>query len=100
MKKSVAVAAGLFLLAACPAFAASVEVVLPEGVKEVTTAELKGWFDQKKRFTLVNSLSPLEFTQTKISGSINLPYDHLLSGESTLPPDKGATLVFYCQGPR
>ena len=76
------------------------QLPLPEGTKPVTTAELKAWFDRGEAFTLVNSLSPLEFTQTKIKGSINIPYDNLLAGEASLPADKERALVFYCLGPK
>jgi rhodanese-related sulfurtransferase len=56
--------------------------------------------DAGRGFVLINALSPLEFTQTKIKGSINLPYGHLKKGKASLPGDKGAKLIFYCKGPK
>jgi len=96
MKRWIAAAALLLL----PGLLHAQEVKLPEGVKEITTDELKGRMDRGENLVLINSLSPLEFTQTKIKGSVNIPYGHLRDGEDKLPPDKEATLVFYCLGPK
>jgi rhodanese-related sulfurtransferase len=71
---------------------------LPAGVKEITTTELKAMFDAREKYVLINSLSALEFTQTKIAGSVNLPYGQLRDGSAKLPADKDAKLVFYCLG--
>ena len=79
--------------------AVAAESPLPAGVKEITTSELKALFDGKQKFTLINSLSALEFTQSKIQGSVNIPYGHLRDGEKKLPADKNETLIFYCLGP-
>lgn len=79
--------------------ALAAESSLPAGVKEITTPELKGLFDRKEEFVLINSLSALEFTQTKIPGSVNMPYGHLRDGSAKLPADKNAKLIFYCLGP-
>lgn len=87
------------LLCAQGAFAADAPPSLPEGVKEITTAELKALYDQKQEFVLVNPLSALEFTQSKLPGAVNLPLGHLIDGRVKLPSDKGARLVFYCLGP-
>jgi hypothetical protein len=71
-----------------------------EDLKFVTTDELKAMIDAKEDFALINALSPLEFTETKIIGSINIPYDRLKRGKASLPDDKVMTLVFYCKGPK
>lgn len=79
--------------------ALAAESSLPAGVREITTSELKAMFDRKEQFVLVNSLSALEYTQSKIPGAINLPYGHLRDGSAKFPADKNAKLVFYCLGP-
>jgi rhodanese-related sulfurtransferase len=84
-----------------PALAWAQEVQIPEGTKVVGTEELKGMVDRRENLVLINSLSALEFTQTKIKGSVNIPYGHLRDGEETLPGSKDTTaLVFYCLGPK
>lgn len=96
MKKWLFVLATLLL----PSVLAAEETKLPDGVKAVTTEELKGMLDRGEKVAVINSLSALEFTQTKIKGSINIPYGKLRDGEATLPADKETALVFYCLGPR
>lgn len=76
------------------------EVKLPDGVQEIKTDELKAKMDAGGKLVVINSLSPLEFTQTKIKGAVNLPYGHLRDGEVKLPADKETALVFYCLGPK
>jgi rhodanese-related sulfurtransferase len=44
---------------------------------------------------VVFPLSPLEFNDLHIKGSVNIPMDQL---ESKLPKDKSRKLVFYCLG--
>lgn len=66
----------------------------------VATEQLKGMLDRGEKLTLINPLSPLEFTQSKITGSVNLPYGQLRDGEIHLPEGRDATLVFYCLGPK
>jgi len=96
MKRWLAAAATLLL----PGMLWAQAPVLPEGVREIGTEELKQKIDAGEKLVLINSLSALEFTQSKIKGSVNIPYGHLRDGEDKLPPDQGATLVFYCLGPK
>ncbi len=91
-------AAMAFLLA--PGLLGAQEVKLPEGVREIGTDALKTLMDGGGKVALVNSLSPLEFTQTKIKGAVNIPYGQLRDGDAMLPKDKETTLVFYCLGPK
>lgn len=79
--------------------AGAAESPLPPGVREITTAELKVLFDRKEKYVLINPLSALEFTQSKIPGAVNLPYGHLRDGSARFPPDKNQMLIFYCLGP-
>lgn len=92
----------LFLLITLllPSLVAAQDTKLPEGVKAISTEELKAMVDRGDKVAVINSLSALEFTQTKIKGSVNIPYGKLRDGEASLPADKDTTLVFYCLGPK
>jgi len=92
----------MFVLVALllPSLLAAEEIKLPDGVKAISTEELKAMLDRGEKVAVINSLSALEFTQTKIKGSINIPYGKLRDGEAALPADKETALVFYCLGPR
>ena len=97
MKRLAAIAVAVLLFGTgAPRSALTAE----EGYKIVTTDELKAMTDRGEDFLLINALSPLEFTQTKIEGSVNIPYGKLLAGEASLPESKEKTLVFYCLGPK
>ena len=69
-------------------------------IKVIATDELKQLYDAKKDFLLINALSPIEYAEERIKGSINIPYMHLKTGKAKLPDDKGKMLVFYCKGPK
>lgn len=69
-------------------------------VKIITTDELKKLYDAKADFVLYNALSPIEYAEERIKGSLNMPYMHLKSGKGKLPDDKNKMLVFYCLGPK
>ncbi len=49
-----------------------------EGYKEINTLELKKWMDADDRPVLVNSLSPIEFGESYIPGSICIPMEIML----------------------
>ena len=83
-----------------PSLLAAEDIKLPDGVKAISTEELKGMLDRGEKVAVINSLSALEFTQTKIKGSINIPYGKLRDGEASLPADRETALVFYCLGPK
>ena len=68
------------------------------GVKLVSTDELKAMIDRNADMTLIHTLSPLEFNDRAIPGSVNIPYEYLKEGRISLPEDKETTLVFYCLG--
>ena len=84
-----------FLLA--PFFAHGLEAPAPS---IITTNELKKMYDAKKDMLLINTLSPIEYAEERIKGSVNIPYSHLKSGGIALPKNKGKVLVFYCKGPK
>lgn len=71
-----------------------------QSIPEISTNELKALHDAKADFLLINALSPIEFAEESITGSINIPYSALKKGSVKLPADKGKKLVFYCKGPK
>lgn len=82
------------------AFISAPLAVLAQPVPVVTTDELKRMFDAKQDFVLADALSPIEFAEDRIAGSVNLPYSAIRSGRAKLPHDKARRLVFYCKGPK
>ena len=66
----------------------------------ISTDELKRAYDAKEDFALINALSPIEFAEIRIKGSINIPYGRLKYGKAVLPFGKKKKLVFYCKGPK
>ena len=100
MKCSVFHAIGLLLIAltinSAPVLASEFEA----GITLVTTAEVKGKLDAGEEMLLINTLSPIEFRDKTIPGSVAMPYEHLRDGKISLPAKKDAMLVFYCKGPR
>ena len=69
-------------------------------IPQITTDELKTIYDEKADFMLINALSPIEYAEEHITGSVNIPYSGLKSGKAKLPENKGKKLVFYCKGPK
>ncbi len=47
---------------------------------------------------LANALSPIEFKDLTIRGSVNVPSSKV-QGNPNLPEDKDTLLVFFCKGP-
>ncbi len=47
---------------------------------------------------LANALSPIEFKDLTIRGSVNIPSSKV-EGNPNLPEDKSTLLVFFCKGP-
>jgi rhodanese-related sulfurtransferase len=77
-------------------FTASADDAIPF----ITTDELKKLVDAKEDLFLADALSPIEFAEERIAGSVNVPYEALHAGKVKLPADKGRKLVFYCKGPK
>jgi rhodanese-related sulfurtransferase len=71
-----------------------------EAIPFVTTDELKRMMDAKQDFVLANALSPIEFAEEHIAGSVNVPYEALRNGKLKLPQDRKKLIVFYCKGPK
>jgi rhodanese-related sulfurtransferase len=66
----------------------------------VTTDDVKRMMDAKEDFVLADALSPIEFAEERIAGSVNLPFSSIKNGTAKLPADKAKKLVFYCKGPK
>jgi rhodanese-related sulfurtransferase len=71
-----------------------------EQIPFITTDELKKLLDAKAPVFLANALSPIEYAEEHIAGSVNVPYEALHSGKVKLPQDRKRQLVFYCKGPK
>lgn len=77
-----------------------VTVKSQSSIPVITTDELKTIADAKEDFLLINALSPIEYAEESIAGSVNIPYSSLKDGKAKLPESKGKRLVFYCKGPK
>jgi rhodanese-related sulfurtransferase len=71
-----------------------------QAIPTITTDELKRMVDAKESFILANALSPIEFAEEHIAGSVNIPYDALRNGIVKLPQERTKLIVFYCKGPK
>jgi len=62
-------------------------------------AALKNMIDQELRqFLLIDARNPEEYKEAHIPGAINIPEKEFSRFTGLLPADKGAQLVFYCNG--
>lgn len=61
---------------------------------EVTAGQVKDMMDANRAF-VVFPLSPIEYNNLHIEGSVNIPIAKFPAG---LPEDKNRALVFYCLG--
>lgn len=98
--KRLATVIALFAFFYFPASGRGIEIDAIRAIKMITTDELKKLYDAKADFLLINTLSPVEFAEERIKGSINIPYMHLKSGAAKLPDDRNKMLIFYCKGPK
>ena len=64
----------------------------------IETKALKHELDSGAPMVLVNALSPIEFKNLTIKGSVNIPSSKV-AGNPMLPEDKSMPLVFFCKGP-
>ncbi len=69
-----------------------------DGYKEINTLELKKWMEMEDKPTLINSLSPIEFGESYIPGSICIPME-LMEVSQLMPADRKISMVYYCHGP-
>lgn len=99
MKRHLFLVLGLWFLSV-PLCAYSQESSPQKGMKLITTDELKAMYDAKKDFLLINTLSPIEYAEERIKGSVNIPFSRLKNGMAKLPENRKKLLVFYCKGPK
>lgn len=66
------------------------------GLKTVSPGELNQMI-QKRQVTAIDVNSPQSWTEAHVPGALNLDPVGFTDGD--LPPDKGASLVFYCSNP-
>lgn len=69
-------------------------VCLSAAYKEIDATGVKALLE-KNAATVINPLSPIEYENQHIPGSINIPLENL---SSMLPEDKNETIIFYCLG--
>jgi rhodanese-related sulfurtransferase len=98
MKKTFCLLVFTFLFL-CSSLAEAVDIEALKKVKIISTDQLKKLYEEKSDMVLINSLSPIEFAEERITESVNLPYMHIKTGKAKLPDDRNRMLVFYCKGP-
>lgn len=86
------VAIALLLAAALPVLAAGPEFQI------ISTEALKDMLDEKVKFTLVDARTADEYDEAHIGGAIHITEKEFAKSSALLPADKGALLVFYCNG--
>ncbi len=92
------VLSGFFVLISAPLGAEEQPANPPEKYyKGITPAELKAKLDSKENFTLIDSRSPFRYTAGHLHGAKSIPWKEMKRED--LPADKGALVVFYCDGP-
>lgn len=85
--KTVMFLIGLALALPCPVFAA-------KAYQDIDAADVKAMMDHNDAL-VVFPLSPIEFEDKHITGSVNMPLESL---KNSLPEDKTKAIVFYCLG--
>lgn len=76
----------VLLFCSPPAFSAEPVEIGAEQVREMMDSG---------QATVIFPLSPIEFNNLHIEGSVNIPIDQI---PASLPADKTQTLIFYCLG--
>lgn len=70
-----------------------------QDIPTISRFELKDRIEEKRPFTLVETLPVEYFAQGHLPGAINLPPEQLEALAPTLLPDKRAEIVVYCATP-
>lgn len=66
------------------------------GVKELAALVAQG--PQKGGYTLVDSRPGIRYNEGHIPGAVMMPFPKMPEMMGKLPEDKGALVIFYCQG--
>jgi rhodanese-related sulfurtransferase len=67
-------------------------------IQIITTPELKKWLAASQKPFLVYTLSPVEFYEERIPGSVCIPTEQMKTSRE-LPTNMDTPTVFYCAGP-
>ncbi|MBC2736139.1 MAG: hypothetical protein HF981_17405 [Desulfobacteraceae bacterium] len=67
-------------------------------IQIITTPELKKWLAAGQKPFLVYTLSPVEFYEERIPGSVCIPTEQMKTSRE-LPTSMDTPTVFYCAGP-
>jgi rhodanese-related sulfurtransferase len=67
-------------------------------IQIITTPELKKWLAAGQQPFLVYTLSPVEFYEERIPGSVCIPTEQMKTSRE-LPTNMDTPTVFYCAGP-
>ena len=66
-------------------------------IREISFENLCKLIKSNADIILVDTRSPQEFAENRISGSVNIPEYELLRNATRLLPDKNALIILYCQ---
>lgn len=69
-----------------------------EDFKAISTEELRTMIEQKQTFTLVDSRTKEEYQEAHIIGAVSVPEKEFSGMDLSLPVDRNALLVIYCNG--
>ncbi len=72
---------------------------MPQGVTEISVAEVKTLIDTKEIFELIDSRPVARYSAAHLPGAVSLPMHQMQDSISMLPKNKSKLLVFYCGGP-
>ena len=77
-------------------------VKLPEGIREIKTAELAGLVSDNKNPVIIDSRPRVKYDEGHIPGAVSIPFSKLVTmgdkGATLLTPYKDRQLIFYCGG--
>ena len=68
-------------------------------VSTITRDELKKKIDRGERFVLVDVLSPGTYSQERLPGAVNLPWDKVAGLAARVLPNKNDEVIVYCSKP-
>lgn len=66
-----------------------------QGIKNISTGDLKGYLTKKDQYQFIDVRTPGEFKNKKIKGFTNMPLDQLVHKSASLSKDKPVVLI--CQ---
>lgn len=98
MKQRIVSIQVVFLLISALLFLFSVPAFSETDYPIATTDQVKAMIDQKAAFILIDSRTVQEYQEAHIIGAINIPEKNVEEYFGSLPADKKALLVIYCNG--